>query len=208
MLIKFKVRTAFRNTLKKRRPIVQKSKIVLPNIFTAGNALFGFCSLIAANHENWFMASYLILLGALMDFMDGRVARFFGTSSEMGLQLDSLSDAVTFCLAPSFLAYIWHFKKLGFLGFLISAVFFLSGIFRLARFNVIGKNSSFFVGLPTTAASFIFIIFLILIKNTYSSIALLFLAILSIFLSYLMVSNLRIPSFKQKKIFNSGTKLK
>jgi len=183
----------------RRRLILKKSVFLLPNIFTLGNAFFGFCSIIFASKSDFFTASYFILLGALMDSLDGRIARHFGSSSAIGLQLDSLADAVSFCLAPAFLIYFWHFKSLGFLGLIISSVFFLAGIFRLARFNVISHEQSlFFLGLPTTIAGCFLSTFYLNIANKYSERLILpIVFLLCLFLSYLMVSKIKFPAFKQ-----------
>ncbi|NDD54537.1 hypothetical protein EBZ39_11795, partial [bacterium] len=113
-----------------------RSLHIIPNLFTLGNAFFGFCSIILAAHGNIVGAAYFILMGALMDGLDGRVARFMKISSDFGTQLDSLCDTVTFCLAPSILLYFWELKKLGVLGVVIAGMFLLSGILRLARFNI------------------------------------------------------------------------
>jgi CDP-diacylglycerol---serine O-phosphatidyltransferase len=186
-----------------RRRLMKKGLSLLPNIFTLSNAFFGFCSIIFTAKQDFFAASYFILLGALMDALDGRIARLIGASSEIGLQLDSLADAISFCLAPAFLIYFWQLNTFGFFGLLISASFFLAGILRLARFNVIASQQTiFFLGLPTTIAGCFLAIFYLNVnfkyKDKYLSLVVLF---LSLILSFLMVSDVKFPAFKQK-LFN------
>ena len=82
---------------------LKKRLTFLPHLFTLGNAFFGFCSLVAAASGEIKVAAHFILLGALMDALDGRVARLMGVESGLGVQMDSLSDAVSFCVAPAFL---------------------------------------------------------------------------------------------------------
>jgi len=178
----------------------------IPNLFTAGNAFFGFCSIIFAYSGEFITASYCIFLSALMDFLDGRIARMIQAESRVGVEMDSLADAISFCLAPAFLSYIKALKFFGIIGIFISSLFLLSGIFRLARFNVFDHDETlFFTGLPTTVAgSFIA---LILLNSEFSIDKIwfvLFVAILVIVFSLLMSSSIKFLSFKNKKVMRGS----
>ena len=185
---------------RKRRIALQKGLSLLPNIFTLGNAFFGFCSIILTAKGDLFSAAYFIFLGALMDALDGRLARLIGVTSDIGVQLDSLSDAISFCLAPAVLIYFWQLKKLGVIGIVVAALFLLAGLLRLARFNVIHDTQTiFFLGLPTTIAGcFLTTVFLNLGRNEYKDLGLFFLVALALTLAGLMVSSISFPTFKQQ----------
>jgi len=190
----------FQNLAKNKKILFKKSINLLPNIFTLGNAFFGFCSIIFTAKSEYLSAAYFILLGALMDALDGRIARLVGAASPMGLQLDSLADSVSFCLAPALLIYFWQLKTLGFFGLLLSCIFFLAGILRLARFNLMAQEQSiFFLGLPTTIAGCFLAIFYLNTGFIYDNnfILLLITFILVFLLSILMVSRVKFPAFKK-----------
>jgi CDP-diacylglycerol---serine O-phosphatidyltransferase len=183
----------------KQRFDLRRGLHLLPHLFTLGNAFFGFASIVFASQQDFITAAYFILLGALMDTLDGRVARFMGVTSLFGMQLDSLCDTITFCLAPAFLAYQWELNKIGLTGFIASSIFLLAGLLRLARFNITQeKQTIFFMGVPVTMAGcFIATMFL----NTKNNFMLqpLFLPTLFfvvIALALLMVSTIRFPTFK------------
>ena len=172
----------------------------LPHLFTLGNAFFGFCSIVLALEGELISAAYCVFLGAMMDALDGRVARLMRVESELGLEMDSLCDAITFCLAPAFLAYVWFLKTLGFFGVVLSSIYLLAGILRLARFNVMHTSQKmFFIGLPTTmAACFLTAILLNLGRFNHNPSIIFISALLLLILSWLMVSSVKFPSFKQK----------
>ena len=183
----------------RRRQMLRRGLHVLPNLFTLGNAFFGFLSIVFSSHLNFVGAAYCIILGALMDMLDGRTARFVGVSSELGMQLDSLCDVISFCLAPAFLMYRWQLCKIEMLGFFACACFLLAGVLRLARFNITSKEQSvFFLGLPTTIAGcFLVTLFLNIADTTISLKTSFLLMVLMVFLAYLMISSVRFPTFKR-----------
>lgn len=130
---------------------------IIPFFFTFGNALCGFLSVINTLEENYTMAALFILLAALMDLCDGRLARWFGSTSVLGMELDSLCDAISFCFAPAILLYSWSLYQLGTFGMIVLGLYLCAGLFRLARFNISSINqTSYFTGLPTTIAAFFF----------------------------------------------------
>ncbi|KLU61191.1 CDP-alcohol phosphatidyltransferase [Peptococcaceae bacterium CEB3] len=125
---------------------------VIPSIFTLLNLFFGFAALIWTIDRHFHFAAGMILLSVLMDSMDGKVARKLAVSSDFGKELDSLSDLVSFGVAPAILIYtVFLRSNLGLWGVLIAAVFALCGAIRLARFNVM-NISTHFIGVPITFA--------------------------------------------------------
>jgi len=185
---------------KKRKIDLKKGLVLLPNLFSLGNAFFGFCSIVFTANSEFGAAAYFILLGALMDMLDGRIARLFGASSEMGIQLDSFADSISFCFAPAFLVYFWLLKQFGLIGLIVSSLFFLAGILRLARFNLIVQQQFFFfLGLPTTIAGCFLVTLFLNLQNISKNIFVLFgFLFTEIILAGLMISKVKFPTFKQK----------
>ncbi|NUM61438.1 MAG: CDP-alcohol phosphatidyltransferase family protein, partial [Ignavibacteriaceae bacterium] len=105
---------------------------VIPNLFTAMNMFCGFLSIINASEGNYEYSAWLIFVAAVFDALDGLVARLTNSSSELGVELDSLSDVVSFGAAPSFLLYKTFFYSMNTWGILISALPLIAGGFRLA----------------------------------------------------------------------------
>ena len=175
---------------------------IIPNIFTLGNAFFGFCSVIFASHEAWIAASFCIFFGALMDTLDGQVARLVRSSSDFGLQLDSLSDAITFCFAPAFLIYCWQLNRLGVIGIVICSLFLAFGLLRLAKFNIThSEQTHSFIGVPKPFAACFLASFVLNTQDiSFNSFFLLMtFAFGMVVLSGLMVCSVRIPTFKHIK---------
>ena len=179
---------------------------VIPNLFTAINMFCGFLSILSASEENYNYAAWLIFIAAIFDALDGMVARLTNSSSELGVELDSLSDIVSFGAAPSFLLYKTFFYSMGTWGIIISALPLIAGGFRLARFNIqlVGFSKSFFIGLPIpssalTIASFILAFF----NDGFSKPISDFITPMILVLSFLMVSNIRyetLPKISVKSI--------
>jgi len=129
--------------------------VVIPSAFTLGNLFFGFWSIISAFNGNFRQAGWFILYAAILDSLDGRVARRMGTGSRFGAELDSLVDLVSFGVAPALLIYFLEFSTAGRFGWIVCFIFVVAAAFRLARFNVLahGKaHSRWFRGLPSPAA--------------------------------------------------------
>ncbi len=156
----------FRRSKLAKRPIDMKSQsprrklggaiYILPNLITTGNLFFGFFSIVKGLQGNFLWASAAILLASIFDVLDGRVARITNSTSNFGVQYDSLCDLVSFGLAPALLMYQAGLHELGRLGWIISFMFLACGALRLARFNVqssIGKASGDFTGLPIPMAA-------------------------------------------------------
>jgi CDP-diacylglycerol---serine O-phosphatidyltransferase len=128
---------------------------VLPNLLTIMNMFFGFYAIIHAIMGEYQLAAYAIVGAAVFDLLDGRVARMTRSTSEFGAELDSLSDLVSFCVAPSVLLFLWSLQPFGRIGWLASFFFVACGALRLARFNVQKSviNKAYFQGLPTPMAA-------------------------------------------------------
>jgi CDP-diacylglycerol--serine O-phosphatidyltransferase len=129
---------------------------ILPNLITTGNLFFGFFSIVKGLQGNFLWASGAILLAAIFDVLDGRVARMTNSQSEFGVQYDSLCDLISFGAAPALLMYKAGLSEAGRLGWIVCFLFLACGALRLARFNVqssIGKASGDFTGLPIPMAA-------------------------------------------------------
>ena len=133
----------------------QRGASILPSLFTTGNLFLGFWSIIRTLEGRFEMAAALVGGSIVLDMLDGRIARLTGTSSEFGAQLDSLSDAVSFGVAPALLAFRWALDELPRVGWLAAFWFAMCGVLRLARFNVQHNTADmrYFVGLPIPAAA-------------------------------------------------------
>lgn len=179
---------------------------VIPNLFTSLNMFCGFLSIISASEGNYIYSAWLIFIAAIFDALDGLVARLTNSSSELGVELDSLSDIVSFGAAPSFLLYKSFFYSMDTWGIIISAMPLIAGGFRLARFNVqiVGFSKSFFLGLPIpssalTIASFVLAFYSDGFPNPISD----FITPMVLVLSFLMVSNIRyetLPKLSLKSV--------
>lgn len=171
----------------------------LPNTFTALNIACGFFSIILGWKGQFYQASMILVLGAIFDSVDGRVARMTGTQSAFGEQFDSISDVVTFGVAPAFLAYNKFFTDLGRIGLITAFIYLLCGALRLARFNanIDRVSSDFFQGLPIPSGA-LAVLGLTLFSIEFPAIEnfkpLIVLYVLGV--AFLMISNIPFNSFK------------
>lgn len=162
---------------------------VFPCLFTLANLLFGFLAIILTYRFELRLAAGMILLAVLMDSLDGKVARKFKVNSDFGKELDSLSDVISFGLAPAVLIYIFVFQVyIPFWGLWISAVFAMCGALRLARFNL-APSADYFVGVPITFAGGFMALLLLFIEKLPWQVFPSVMVILSI----LMVSSVHVP---------------
>lgn len=184
------------------------TRAVVPSLFTVLNAFCGFLSILQAHQNNIEMAAWFIVLAGVFDTLDGVMARITRSSSQFGVELDSLADVVSFGAAPSFLVYQAHLSTLGNLGVIISGMPLVFGAIRLARFNVqlVGFEKDYFKGLPIPAQAIAICAFLLQYSteqfglNGWTSDGL---AVLVVVLSLLMVSKVRydtLPKFTKKGI--------
>ncbi len=142
---------------------LRKTFFILPNLFTLSSVFCGFFALTLcsgdAQIEQLYQASLAIIFGFFFDTFDGRVARLTKTQSELGVQLDSLADLITFGAAPALMVYKWGLGSFGLYGVFIAFVYVAAGAIRLARFNVLasrtdlGKPGKYMLGLPIPAAT-------------------------------------------------------
>jgi CDP-diacylglycerol--serine O-phosphatidyltransferase len=128
---------------------------ILPTLFTVGNLFCGFSAVLQASHQQFEEAARLIFLAGLLDLLDGRIARLTGSTSEFGVEFDSLADLASFGVAPAFLIWEWALSPLHRLGWLLAFLFVVCAAMRLARFNIQAATSTrkYFVGLPAPAAA-------------------------------------------------------
>jgi CDP-diacylglycerol--serine O-phosphatidyltransferase len=183
----------------KRTPSMRRGASVLPTLFTTGNLFLGFWSIIKTIDSRFEHAALLIGGAAILDMLDGRIARLTGTQSEFGAELDSLSDAVSFGVAPALLAYVWALTLVPRAGWPAAFLFLVCGVMRLARFNVQRQvaDARYFVGLPIPAgaAQLAAIVFVVPEPPAERWQALLMLALV-VMVAFLMVSTFRYRSFK------------
>jgi len=168
---------------------------VVPNAFTLANITLGFLGMLAAADGRFSRAVAFLFAGALCDLADGRIARLLGATSNFGKELDSLSDMVSFGIAPAVLIYLAVLTRLGTAGLIVAAFFALAGAVRLARYNL-GTNQLshlVFEGLPIPiAAGYVwsFVIVRDMLPGWLVGTGVMLAAIL-------MVSKVKIPSFRR-----------
>lgn len=171
-------------------------KSSIPNIFTFINLGCGVLAILSTFEKKFLISCIFIIIAALVDRYDGRVARYLDVSSDIGKQLDSLADLVSFGVAPSILTYIlFNFQTLGpegILGYCLVLLFPICGAFRLARYNVTDFDGVF-TGIPITiAGSFVTVLALIdlALKESHSHMSIIVPIIFIIAFSYLMISKI------------------
>lgn len=167
-------------------------KSIIPNLFTFANLSSGVISLVCTINGKYIAAAISVLCGALIDRYDGRIARALNVSSDLGKELDSLADLVTFGVAPSILCYtMYSLNNLtlsNIIWNILLLVFPICGAYRLARYNSTEFNGVF-TGIPITVAGSVLSILIIL--NKYILIPNVIIGLLIVGLSYLMVSNIK-----------------
>jgi len=134
---------------------LRRGVYLIPSLFTAGNLMCGFFSIIATFRGDYITAALLILLANVFDGIDGYAARLTKTTSQFGVEFDSLADVVSFGVAPAVLVYLWALVPWETWGWLAACTYVVCGALRLSRFNVqsLGVSKSHFVGLPIPAAA-------------------------------------------------------
>lgn len=172
----------------------------IPNLFTIGNLFLGIISIILATNGRPDLGAVLILIAMMLDGLDGRVARALNVQSEFGKELDSLSDVISFGVAPTLIMYTMAFSNPVTINpgiaWIVTAIFPICGALRLARFNVIEGIPGYFIGLPIPAAGGV-LCTLALFNNDIHTYILIGATLL---LSYLMISKVRYPNFKKAGI--------
>ena len=179
-----------------------RSAYLLPNLITTLSMFLGFLSMVWSVQARFEESCIALLVSALMDGLDGKVARLTHTASEFGVQYDSLADAVAFGIAPAMLIWQWQLIHFGNLGVAVAFIYAACGVLRLARFNISTNVASkrFFIGLPIPAGGctlvtlFFFAETLPAVLQSFVPWLVLFFAV---FVGVLMVSRVRYFSFKE-----------
>jgi len=184
---------------------VSKTRYILPSVLTLVGVCLGISSIKFAMDGNFIFAVLFLIVAAILDGLDGRVARLIKGTSNFGKELDSLTDFVSFGIAPAFIIYFWELNKLGKIGWLIVLFYAVCCVLRLARFNLTKfedkeewKNN-FFQGIPSPAGGCLILLPLIFELSNFSNLmSLKFITpYLTIIVSLLLISKLPTYSFKK-----------
>lgn len=182
-------------------------RMLAPNLITLMAIVSGLTSIRLAVEDRFELAIIAILFAAILDGLDGRVARLLKSSTRFGAEMDSLADFVNFGVAPAIVVYIWALDQLKSAGWIAALIFAICGCLRLARFNVMQDNpnrpkwqNNFFTGVPAPAGAIIGLlpIYLGFLGLEVSKTTAVFIAIYFVFIGLLMVSN--VPTFSGKNI--------
>jgi CDP-diacylglycerol--serine O-phosphatidyltransferase len=184
-----------------------KSIYILPNLFTSMNLFCGYYSILASIQLRFADAALAIIIGAVFDLLDGKIARATNTTSRFGVEYDSLADLVSFGLAPAILMVLWVLEPMGRPGWLAGFLLVTCGALRLARFNTTTSSGPDFEGLPIPAAAAMNVSVVLLFSRLEISpepfrVALL---VMMFGLSFCMVSSFRYKSLKNVPLFKSLT---
>jgi CDP-diacylglycerol--serine O-phosphatidyltransferase len=146
----------FRRAGDRPRQRLRRGVYLLPSLMTMGNMFCGYACVVYAARGEFETAAPFIGFAIVLDMLDGRIARLTGTTSEFGVQFDSLADIISFGIAPAILAFSWGLGPLGRLGWAAGFLFVAAAAMRLARFNIqaaSGGDKRYFVGMPSPAAA-------------------------------------------------------
>ena len=184
----------------------KKARMILPNMLTLIGVCIGLTSIRFALDGRFELAIIAIIFAALIDGLDGRIARLIKGTSKVGKELDSLTDMISFGVAPAFIMYFWKLNSLGRFGWLLCLVFVICVALRLARFNVNSNQEpswrdNFFEGVPSPAGGILVLTPLIISLSGFNFIKLNYDLIVPIFFvvtSFLLIS--KFPSYSFKKI--------
>jgi CDP-diacylglycerol--serine O-phosphatidyltransferase len=208
-----------------RKIELKKGIYILPSLITCGNMTFGILSIMASVKGHFIAAAWFLVFALGCDILDGRIARLTHTTSEFGVQLDSLSDLVSFGVAPAMMIYMLALNSMGKAGIAIAVFFVLCSALRLARFNVFAQQGAvfeYFVGLPTPASAGVCISFVLSYELlgpaefglNFKTIPILIqtmpaffkaMPVVMVILSFLMVSNVPYYSFKHMHFSKAKT---
>jgi CDP-diacylglycerol---serine O-phosphatidyltransferase len=196
----------------------RKTYYILPNLFTLSSVFCGFVSIsLSASGQggpDLYQAALAICFGFFFDTADGRVARLTKTQTDLGRDLDSLADLVTFGVAPGLLVYKWGLTSFGRWGMFVAGLYVCAGAMRLARFNVLSRREEkqqggvpkapgkYMLGLSIPASASVIVMMVIVAHNVglYAWVTEGFVAVVVLVLSYLMVSRVHFRSFKDLRL--------
>lgn len=175
---------------------------ILPSVFTSLNLFCGYLSIVFTSRQEFLSAGWLIVLAVVFDILDGRIARLTSVDSRFGAELDSLSDMISFGVAPAFLVLTRYYSDYRFIGLIATAIFVLCGALRLARFNITPpSNRDVFIGLPIPAGAGILCTMTIFEMQFFQffrfpdSIV----PLIVVFTAFLMISKIEYPAMKKSK---------
>ena len=184
----------------------KKTRYILPNILTIAGVCLGISSIKFSLDLNFKLAVIFILLAAILDALDGRIARLIKGTSDFGKELDSLTDFVSFGIAPAFIIYFWELNNYGKIGWAITLIYSVCCVLRLARFNLTkyeetqSWKQNYFEGIPSPIGAILILTPLISsltdinFFSNFNNIT----PYLTIFVSILLIS--KIPTFSFKKV--------
>ena len=200
---------------KKFQIVTEKNpRVILPNTLTIIGVCVGLSSIKFAMDQNYGLSIIALLISGILDTLDGRIARLIKGTSKVGKELDSLTDVVSFGVAPAFIMYFWTLNELGKLGWLIVLVYVVCCALRLARFNITTYSDdtlwkqNFFEGVPSPGGAGLVILPLVLYKSeiyNFDQYKLLIVSTVFIITSILLISKVPTYSFKRITIPRSTT---
>ncbi len=191
------------------------TRSIVPNLFTLVNLFMGFTALVYIIRDDFVNAALCVLVAAIFDMLDGVVARLINAASEFGVELDSLCDAVSFGVVPSFMLYKVFFYVYQDMGILLASLPALAGVIRLARFNVkltSFEDKKYFIGLPIPSGALTilsYIIFFHIDDFLSEDIKLISIFVITFITSLAMVSNIKfdnLPRYSRRYIKNNRLK--
>ena len=182
------------------------ARVILPNMLTLIGVCIGLTSIRFALDERFGLAIIAIIFAALIDGLDGRIARLIKGTSKVGKELDSLTDMISFGVAPAFIMYFWKLNTLERFGWLLCLVYVICVALRLARFNINSNQEpswkdNFFEGVPSPAGGILVLTPLIISLSSFDLFQLNYDIVVPIFFivtSFLLIS--KFPSYSFKKI--------
>ena len=184
----------------------RKARMILPNMLTLIGVCIGLSSIKFALDKKFELAIIAIIFAALIDGLDGRIARLIKGTSKVGKELDSLTDVISFGVAPSFVMYFWLLNNLGKFGWLLCLIYVVCVALRLARFNVSSNEEpswrdNFFEGVPSPAGGILVLMPLIFSLSGFDFLIISYNVLVPVFfisVSFLLISKL--PTYSLKKI--------
>ena len=184
----------------------KKARMLLPNMLTLIGVCIGLSSIKFALDEKFELAIIAIIFAALIDALDGRIARLIKATSKVGKELDSLTDVISFGVAPSFVMYFWLLNNLGKFGWLLCLIYVVCVTLRLARFNVNSNEEpswkdNFFEGVPSPAGGILVLMPLIFSLSEFDFLIISYNILVPVFfisVSFLLIS--KFPTYSLKKI--------
>ena len=184
----------------------RKARMILPNMLTLIGVCIGLSSIKFALDEKFKLSIIAIIFAALIDGLDGRIARLIKGTSKVGKELDSLTDVISFGVAPSFVMYFWLLNNLGKFGWLLCLIYVVCVALRLARFNVNSNEEpswkdNFFEGVPSPAGGILVLMPLIFSLSGFDFFIISYNVLVPVFfisVSFLLISKL--PTYSLKKI--------